>query len=58
MTSKSWPQIAAALRQPATDLGAALLTEADSLTAALCHLTGNRPASACPEFLTNVKFPS
>jgi Domain of unknown function (DUF929) len=53
MTGKSWPQLAAALRQPKTDLGAALLNEADSLTAELCRLTGDRPASACPAFLKN-----
>lgn len=58
MTGKSWPQLAAALRQPKTDLGAALLNEADSLTAVLCRLTGNRPAAACPEFLRNAGFPS
>jgi Domain of unknown function (DUF929) len=53
MTGKSWQQLAAALRQPKTDLGAALLAEADSLTAELCRLTGDRPASACPAFLKN-----
>jgi hypothetical protein len=54
MAGKSWPQIAAALRQPKTGLGAALLDEADSLTAELCRLTGDRPASACPAFLQNI----
>ena len=58
MTGKSWQQLAAALRQPRTDLGAALLTEADVLTAELCHITGDRPAAACPAFLRNVAFPS
>jgi len=58
MTGKSWQQFAAALRQPKTDLGAALLTEADSLTAELCHLTGDRPASACPTFLRNAGLTS
>lgn len=58
MTGKSWPQLAAALRQPQTDLGAALLNEADSLTAELCRLTGDRPSSACPAFLRNVVPPS
>ena len=53
MTGKSWQQLAAALRQPKTDLGAALLAEADSLTAELCRLTGDRPAAACPAFLKN-----
>jgi hypothetical protein len=58
MTGESWPQLAAALRQPKTDLGAALLTEADSLTAELCRLTGDRPAAACPAFLRNAALPS
>ncbi|TVZ04544.1 DUF929 domain-containing protein [Trebonia kvetii] len=57
MAGKSWTQIAAALRQPKTGLGAALLAEADSLTAELCVLTGNRPASACPAFLQNAELP-
>ena len=57
MAGKSWTQIAAALRQPKTGLGAALLAEADSLTAELCLLTGNRPASACPAFLQNAELP-
>jgi Domain of unknown function (DUF929) len=58
MTGKPWPQLAAALRQPKTSLGAALLDEADSLTAELCRLTGDRPASACPAFLQNAELPS
>jgi Domain of unknown function (DUF929) len=58
MTGKSWRQLAAALRQPGTDLGSALLTEADSLTAGLCRLTGDRPAAACPAFITNIQPPS
>ena len=58
MTGMSWQQLAAALRQPKTDLGAALLTEADSLTAELCRITGDRPASACPAFLRNAALPS
>jgi hypothetical protein len=58
MTGKSWQQLAAALRQPSTDLGSALLTEADSLTAELCRLTGDLPASACPAFIRNIQPPS
>jgi hypothetical protein len=58
MAGKSWPQLAAVLRQPKTGLGAALLAEADSLTAKLCRLTGDRPASACPAFLQNAELPS
>jgi hypothetical protein len=44
---ETWQQVAAALRQPNTPLGAALLNEADTLTAELCRLTGGRPAAAC-----------
>jgi len=54
LTGKSWPQLAAALRQPKTALGTALLDEADSLTAQFCRLTRDRPASACPPFLRNL----
>ena len=55
MTGRSWSRIAAAFRQPKSSLGAALLDEADFLTAELCRLTGNRPASACPAFLQFVR---
>jgi hypothetical protein len=55
MTGRSWQQIAAALRRPRTELGSALLTEADSLTAEFCRLTGDRPASACPAFITSIQ---
>ncbi|MGD0247305.1 MAG: DUF929 family protein [Streptosporangiaceae bacterium] len=58
MTGRSWRQLAAALRQPGTDLGSALLAEADSLTAGLCRLTGDRPAAACPAFITSIQPPS
>jgi hypothetical protein len=58
IAGQSWAQVAAALRQPNTGLGAALLDEADSLTAELCRLTGDRPASACPAFLQNAELPS
>jgi hypothetical protein len=48
LTGRTWQQLAAALRQPTTPLGATLLHEADTLTAELCRLTGDRPATACP----------
>jgi hypothetical protein len=58
LTGKSWPQLAAVFRQPTTDLGSALLTEADILTSELCRLTGDRPAAACPAFITSIGLPS
>ena len=42
----TWSQIAADLRRPAS---AAVLYSASVLTAELCQLTGNRPATACPK---------
>jgi len=58
LAGKSWARLAAALRQPKTRLGAAMLGEADLLTAQLCALTGDRPAAACPAFLQHVEFAS
>jgi uncharacterized protein DUF929 len=49
LAGRTWQQLAAALRQPKTTLGATLLNEADTLTAELCRLTGGRPAAACPQ---------
>lgn len=43
----TWDRIAADLRRPATPAGDAILGAADALTAELCTLTGDRPASAC-----------
>jgi len=51
LAGKTWRQIAAVLRQPRSSLGAALLNQADTLTAELCRLTGDRPAAACPQFI-------
>jgi Domain of unknown function (DUF929) len=48
LAGKTWQQIAAALRQPNTPLGAALLNEANTLTAEMCRLTGGRPVAVCP----------
>ena len=43
----TWNQIAADLRRPATPAGDAILGAANVLTAELCTLTGDRPASTC-----------
>lgn len=58
LAGKSWARLAAALRQPKTSLGAALLGEADLITAELCGLTGDQPAAACPSFLPHVPLSS
>jgi hypothetical protein len=47
LTGLTWSQIAADLRRPGSTAGAAILFSATVLTAELCRLTGDRPATAC-----------
>jgi Domain of unknown function (DUF929) len=43
----TWSQVTAALRAPASALGQEIDASANYITAAICRLTGNQPASAC-----------
>jgi Domain of unknown function (DUF929) len=43
----TWSQIAAALREPVSLAGWAVLGAANYITAAICQLTGDQPARAC-----------
>jgi Domain of unknown function (DUF929) len=47
LTGKTWAQVAAAMNDPSSALGKAEIGNANYLTAAICSLTGNQPASAC-----------
>lgn len=47
LSGKSWSQIAAALRDPSTTIAQGADASANYLTAAICTLTGNQPATAC-----------
>jgi thiol-disulfide isomerase/thioredoxin len=47
LQGKSWSQVAAALRQPSSAIAQGVLGTANYLTAAICKVTGNQPASAC-----------
>jgi len=47
LASMSWSQIAAATANPATPIAKGAGGTANYITAALCKLTGNQPASAC-----------
>jgi hypothetical protein len=47
LAGKTWAQVAAAMNDPSSSLGKALVGNANYLTAATCVLTGNQPASAC-----------
>ena len=44
---KSWSQIAAALTQPNSAIAQGVLGSANYMTAGICKLTNNQPASAC-----------
>jgi Domain of unknown function (DUF929) len=44
---QTWSQIAAALRNPRSPIGQAILGTANYITTAICALTGDQPATAC-----------
>lgn len=47
LQGKTHQQVAAALKDPSSDLAKAIYGEANVLTATLCNMTGNKPASVC-----------
>ena len=47
LSGKTWSQIATALRDPATAIAQGADASANYLTAGICALTGNQPATAC-----------
>ena len=47
LAGKSWAQISAALKDPTSPITKAIGGTANYITAAICKMTGNQPASAC-----------
>ena len=47
LSGKSWNQIAAALSDPSSPIAKGADGSANLITAAICKLTNNQPASAC-----------
>jgi hypothetical protein len=47
LAGKSWSQVSAAMADPSSSLGTAELGNANYMTAAICKLTNNLPATAC-----------
>jgi len=47
LSGKSWSQVAAALHDPSTTIAQDADASANYLTAGICQLTGNQPATAC-----------
>jgi hypothetical protein len=47
LAGKTWAQVAAALHDPSSPVGQAELGAANYITAAICKMSGNAPASVC-----------
>jgi hypothetical protein len=47
LTGKSWAQVGAAMNDPSSALGKAEIGNANYMTAGICKLTSNLPATAC-----------
>jgi len=47
LAGQSWAQVAAAMNNPSSALGKAEIGNANYMTAAICKLTNNQPATAC-----------
>jgi thiol-disulfide isomerase/thioredoxin len=47
LSGKTYAQIAAAMKDPSTDIAKGAIGAANQMTAAICKLTGDQPATAC-----------
>lgn len=47
LAGKTWSQVATAMHDPSSPLGQAIIGNANYMTAGICKLTGNQPATAC-----------
>jgi thiol-disulfide isomerase/thioredoxin len=47
LQGKTWAQVAAAMQDPSTPIAQGAVGSANMLTAAICKITGNQPASVC-----------
>jgi Domain of unknown function (DUF929) len=47
LAGKTWAQVAAAMNDPSSKIGQAIIGNANYMTAAICNVTGNKSATAC-----------
>jgi len=47
LDGQSWSQVATAMNDPSSSIGQAVIGNANYMTAAICKLTNNQPATAC-----------
>jgi hypothetical protein len=56
MAGKTWSQIAVAMQNPSSPIAKDVIGAANYFTAAICQVTGNRPASVCSApFIKNLQ---
>jgi hypothetical protein len=56
MADKTWSQIASAMQDPSSPIARDVIGAANYFTAAICQVTGNRPASTCSApFIKNLQ---
>jgi hypothetical protein len=55
LSGKSWDQIASALSDPNSSIAKAIGGTANHITAAICKMTGNQPASACTSTIQSLE---
>jgi hypothetical protein len=47
LAGKTWAQVASAMNDPTSSIGKAIIGNANYMTAAICKVTDNKPATAC-----------
>ena len=55
LSGKTYAQIAAAMKDPSSDIAKGALGTANQMTAAICKLTGNQPATACTASINSLE---
>ena len=55
LAGKTWAQISAALHNPSSQIAQAVNGTANYITAAICKLTGNQPATACTSVVQSLQ---
>jgi hypothetical protein len=55
LQGKSWSQVAAAMSQPSSTIAQGVDGSANYMTAAICKLTNNQPASACTSVVQSLE---
>lgn len=55
LSGKNYAQIAAAMKDPGSDIAKGAIGTANQMTAAICKLTGDQPATACTPLIKTIE---